>query len=514
LNDIKKENDKRKKDEFLSKARMFEQKKGPTDEEKKLIIQKAAAKRKFERQLQKNLKSNENMNPMALEIQLKRDQENGAGETISTNQQNQTQQSDWELVQQIGAPSYYWNRVTNETTYELPVTEQPMVAKEDQMLASKEEMMNSSVEDVTPSSSSSAADDEGWLSCQNEKGKTYYWNYHTTETVFTLPAHLDPNTIPSYVPEAPEEVSPERELSQQERAQAEADLKNWTTEWDDHYQAHYYRNHITETLQWDPPLCFATSPPQIAEVPVVVEPTLSTEAKEFVETPASESLQADEPQPTDAHEVPVSPVNEPTEISESTQVSGATEVNEPTVAPPPATKPPASDSPPNETNESPPTATHEPQPTEGQGISLDHKEPPVDQPEPSPEVVPIIRSSVSPPPPPPPPPRKPKVTSSLASNPEPQVHSPSADTITAEPTRDQITHTVDTPSEQTNSAPKETPAIVTVPTISPLVEQLDLQGTVPELELKEECHDDGDGDDDVLVGDGSKPVGCTSCSIS
>jgi hypothetical protein len=520
LAEIKKENEKRKKDEFVSKARMFEQKKGPTDEEKKLIIQKAAAKRKFERQLQKNLKSNENMNPMALEFQLKRNQE-GAGPPASTNQNfNQSHQSDWELVEQIGAPSYYWNRSTNETSYELPGTEQSTVPKNEQRSTSNEETTKVFVEEV---SSPSSADDQGWLSCQNENGSRYFWNYHTNETVFTLPAHLDPNTIPLYTPEAfetPEEVSSEKELSQEARVQAEADRKNWTTEWDERYQAHYYRNHVTETLQWDPPLCLVTSPaqPEVPiDVPVVAEHTLSPEGKTSALTLVNEQTQEASEQPTDAYDSsecqPIQ-VSEPTETIETFQ-GDASETCEPNVTNEPllpqAIEPLAIESLLTETNELVSTASQDSIPSRNfpdaiKSVDAPPEQPPGAQHQPPATVSPLLRSSsASAPPPPPPPPRRPKVESNPLPPTEPQPNSPKAET----PSPEVVPSIEVAPVDQTSPAPKEEP-----PTTSPLVEPLEIQDSIPELELKEEQDRDGHGDDDVLVGDGSKPVGCTSCSIS
>jgi hypothetical protein len=536
LEEIKKENEKIKRESFVSKARIFEQKKGPTDEDRKLAIQKAAAQRKFEKQLQKNLKSNERVNPMAAEIQFRR-QLTSPADGESPVREEGTGTRDWELIQQIGAPSYYWNRVTNETTYELPTQDSTQVQVQSEEAAEAQSQAQaqwqksfSEVAQAAPPPTRS--EDQGWLSCQNEDGSQYYWNYLTNEAVLTLPAHLDPNSIPPYLPESAEEAdSVSRVLSPEEKQQAESDPNNWTSEWDEHYQATYYRNHITETLQWDPPLCLVPSttqstvdPPAGGEVHQQEERTPSPTSHMPAEQQISEQSdgRSEETQPAPPtvaiKDEAVDLLAEVEEILEQIAVQSVPiyEANDPAPLPPPS--PPArnqdfaqprvleaqtkADSRDEGSHEvkmtgpenvaldsvAPKTVASEPIISEAsEPIISEASEPAATEPvatEPAatePVATEPVKMRVSPPPPPPPPPRK--LSTAPLPSPEPKPESGASDPQDQEP-----------PVKQT-----ETNASV----------------EVAELEVEEtDGGTNGGGDDEVLVGDGSKPVGCTACVLS
>jgi hypothetical protein len=93
---------------------MFTQKKGPSDEEVIEQIKKEEGKRKITRTLNRLLREDPNENPLALEFSLK----NGA--TLPHHNDNASHDDDWELVEEDGVASYYWNRRTNVSTYDNP----------------------------------------------------------------------------------------------------------------------------------------------------------------------------------------------------------------------------------------------------------------------------------------------------------------------------------------------------------------------------------------------------------
>lgn len=422
------------------------------------------------------------MNPMAIEFQLR---QHGNVQA----EQREENVSNWELIQQVGAPSYYWNRVTNETSYELPTNEHVPLENN-----TNQQMLTTATEQEI----SSSENDQGWLSCQNENGVVYYWNYLTNETLFSLPAHLDPNTIPPYVPETlEEEVSVHKELSEEEKLKAESNHENWVTEWDEYYQANYYRNIITETLQWDPPVCLSSAPPQSDGA------ESSTSIPDIVpEVPQEDTIESRD----------VS--DQPLENTQPLQVAseGNSDLTKPVEV----------------LDEKPTLIDIQPE------ILSILPELPISENPPS-----IIST---PPPPPPPPPRKPTEQSigPIVSNSVVVDDSPTSESAAPAPTSETQNDDSDATSSDdpkivspTVSPPRETsdldrdvapvaissdPEIV-APTISPLQKgsEIDQHGQeeeeVPELDVdKHEPNDQRD--DDVLVGDGSKPVGCTSCRIS
>jgi hypothetical protein len=443
---------------------------------------------------------------MAAEIQFRR-QLTSPAEGEEPQEDGGTGTGDWELVHQIGAPSYYWNRVTNETSYELPSQTQT----EGQGL----ELETVPAEVPTTKSGSR---DEGWLSCQNEDGSQYYWNYLTNEAVLALPSHLDSNTIPPYLPESAEEAeSVSRTLSPEEKQQAESEANNWTTEWDENYQATYYRNHITETLQWDPPLCLqplteystaAASLPTADSSQRALTPTV----EEVVEEKKGVSEQSDElshrPEETEIPPQPLRPTVAVAAVNsedESVELTTEVEVIVEPVAVQPLTvpvsvetvtiaqpEPPAvTDSPPQPLVEVAPVPPKEVQLTKVDHHQEENHRVQVTAPEPPP---PLAQARVSPPPPPPPPPRKP----SVAPLPSP------------EPTL------LPSPEPRTESGvgrDQQHPAAIEVSEVpveaSARVEVADL-----EVEEKDGEPSGGGDDEDILVGDGSKPVGCTACVLS
>jgi len=176
----------------------------------KLSIQKASKQRKFGRELNKVLKQQPGANPFATELRLK-------GKTSEDDSSNgsalrrSSMGSVWEIVEQIGGRPYYWNRVTNETTYDPPsmIGDIPLppppppkyllpgitsVQSLHPTAETTEEFVTHTTydyashtteaeEDVLPTPTSS------WVLVQEPN--PYYWNTETNETTFELPLGVE-----------------------------------------------------------------------------------------------------------------------------------------------------------------------------------------------------------------------------------------------------------------------------------------------------------------------------------
>jgi len=79
----------------------------------------------------------------------------------------------WKPVQDGDGDTYYWNTVTNQTTYDKPA---------------------GFVDNTLPSAAASKTardeedDSQGWQEVKDNDGDTYYWNTVTNETTYDKPA--------------------------------------------------------------------------------------------------------------------------------------------------------------------------------------------------------------------------------------------------------------------------------------------------------------------------------------
>lgn len=552
------------------------------------------------------MKENENANPLALEYQLKNQKFNSSSSSSSSQSNKNNIHSDWELVEQIGAPSYYWNRVTNETTYTPPTVENNSAPppppppppkfqlpgltqqnnKPEQVHHNNEQV--DTIEDIQEQSEpkvveSLSEEDQGWLSCQNNDGTIYYWNYLTNDTLFTLPSHLDPNSIPPYVPETVEEENNnENVVSVEDKEQAESDPSNWIVEWDDYYQANYYRNKITETLQWNSPDCLKKNEEKTIDSNEIVSESTSTDLNSqqviaenhstsndndnennnsnnnnenenenqkdpIVVNTIPDTSTSDEINETISNKQELLIENHENHISNNdelpTSTTSTTTIAIASNSPPPPPPPPSivEDLQPKE-KEAPPVIIETKNENSKKIDTLQSSS--VEQKISSlPEIVPSIDLDVS----------KEKNNSSQPPSPPSSSSSPSLGTSSSPPPPPPPPRKMtSTESLPISIVEKEKPVEIITPVISPLVPQpinpVEVQLTPPpssssstskqdssqkedatqkipqenivvDIDHEMESHENeaqnqnNEKDDEVLTGDGSKPVGCTSCSI-
>jgi hypothetical protein len=188
----------------------------------KLSIQKASKQRKFGRELNKLLHNQpEGNNSIATELHLKgKHGDGGAMDTSSKNAGIRPSSIDsvWEIVEQVGGKPYYWNRITNETSYDppssvalspppppppppkyqlpglLPPEPRSEILEDTAVCIAEENQTETAVSgyDVSYDVSNNATDEEAvaaasWTLVQEEDQAAYYWNTVTNETTFELP---------------------------------------------------------------------------------------------------------------------------------------------------------------------------------------------------------------------------------------------------------------------------------------------------------------------------------------
>lgn len=163
--------------------------------------------------------------------------------------------SAWEYVDQgAGQPGYYWNRQTNETTYDMPYELQegyesappappPPPARHAlpgigggfrQPQLEQEERQDSSGQIVDAAAA-------GWqlVELSQEEGGNYFWNSITQESTYETPAGWTGASAVGYsdsVADWPEQ---------------------WERCWDEGSQCEYYRNVVTGSTQWERPASLA-----------------------------------------------------------------------------------------------------------------------------------------------------------------------------------------------------------------------------------------------------------------
>lgn len=155
--------------------------------------------------------------------------------------------SAWQFVDQGSAgPSYYWNRVTNQSSFDRPpeldyqqnAPPPPPPPPPRRQLPGME-----APQQVEPASNGSdvattlaSEDPSNWELVSNQPGGDYYWNVVTNECTYEMPA-----CIAQLLSEYSENT-----------AETASTLK-WEARWDETYQAYYYLNLESGECTWEKP---------------------------------------------------------------------------------------------------------------------------------------------------------------------------------------------------------------------------------------------------------------------
>lgn len=216
----------KRRNSFLARAAAFQPKPTKTDEEIKQTVQKASKERKFKRQLNKALESNPDQNTVALELGLKNKIIHGfVPDAPEYDPMNTYIDKNWEIVHQEGGPPYYWNRKTNETTYDPPTvnmdinTPPPPPPRH------------------LPGLGSGPVKKSPWVYVYENEETPYFWNTETNDTTFDQPE--------DYV----EEHAAESAVECAEEATGESSATvMWQESIDENGEYSYFNIHTGETV--------------------------------------------------------------------------------------------------------------------------------------------------------------------------------------------------------------------------------------------------------------------------
>jgi hypothetical protein len=257
LQEIEKQKERDKRAAFKAKAASFEQR-GPSAEDVKASVQKEAASRKFNRLLTKQLASPDSKNPLSTEMNLKNQINNKTPYDYDPNlaSNKPSGKSDWEFVDQGSAgPSYYWNRVTNETTFDRPSVldnqsdvpppppPPPPPRRQLPGMDSSKPPSAPTPQETNPTGPTNTADSDdptNWELVTNQPGGDYYWNIATNECTYEMPPCIA-QLMAAYSEAVTEESG------------AEPAVAKWEAKWDDAYQAFYYLNLESGESTWEKP---------------------------------------------------------------------------------------------------------------------------------------------------------------------------------------------------------------------------------------------------------------------
>lgn len=156
---------------------------------------------------------------------------------------------DWtEVIDEESNSVYYYNTVTNQTSWEKPTELTTEVEKEWELLfdetTGRNYYYNNSTGDVSWEVPEETLEDNDtveilppdWTQELDENGTVFYYNASTGETSWEIPKHI--------------EVS---DVTQSEEA------SGWAKLYDDASESYYYSNNVTGEIQWEVPAAMESS---------------------------------------------------------------------------------------------------------------------------------------------------------------------------------------------------------------------------------------------------------------